>query len=122
MVKICLTRRLVPVLNNKNGDITSKSNYRPIALASVCSKILEMCIIKRVETFLFTNDNQFAYKKGLSTDMCIFLLKETIRHYMKSRSPVYVCFLDASKAFDCINHWKLFAEMADRNIPANLHV
>ena len=29
---------IVPILKSKNGDITSKSNYRPIALATVCSK------------------------------------------------------------------------------------
>ena len=31
---------------------------------------------------------------------------------------MYVCFLDDSKAFDCINHWKLFKIRVDRKCPA----
>ena len=26
-------------------------------------------------------------------------------HYITSSSPVYLCFLDASKAFDRVNYW-----------------
>ena len=33
---------IVPILKSKNGNITSKSNYRPIALATVCSNIMEI--------------------------------------------------------------------------------
>ena len=32
-----MTTMLIPILKNKNGDIASKSNYRPIALSSVAS-------------------------------------------------------------------------------------
>ena len=91
---------IVPILKSKNGDITSKSNYRPIALATVCSKIIEIFIVKQMSDYLWTTDNQFAYKMGHSTEMCIFLLKECIRYYCNHKTPVYVCFLDASKAFD----------------------
>ena len=109
---------IVPILKSKNGDITSKSNYRPIALATVCSKIIEIFIVKQMSDYLLTTDNQFAYKKGHSTEMCIFLLKECIRYYCNHKTPVYVCFLDASKAFDCINHWKLFQILIERKCPA----
>ena len=109
---------IVPILKSKNGDITSKSNYRPIALATVRSKIIEIFIVKQMSDYLLTTDNQFAYKKGHSTEMCIFLLKECIRYYCNHKTPVYVCFLDASKAFGCINHWKLFQILIERKCPA----
>ncbi len=65
---------LVPILKSKTGDITSTGNYRPIARATVCSKIMETCLVSRLESFfLYTNDNQFAYKRGHSTDMSIYI-------------------------------------------------
>ena len=113
-----MTTMLVPILKNKNGDIASKSNYRPMALSTVASKILEIILVNHVEEYIVTTENQFAYKKGHSTDMCIFTLKECIRYYTVHNTPMYVCFLDASKAFDCIIHWKLFKIFVDRKCPA----
>ena len=34
-----------------------------------------------------------------------------------TRSNVYTCFLDASKAFDRVNHFKLFTTLSKRNVP-----
>ena len=44
-------------------------------------------------------------------------MKSVIEFYEVSSSPVYICFLDASKAFDRINHWSLFKKLITRNIP-----
>ncbi len=108
---------LVPVVKNKCGDTCDKGNYRPIALAVISTKILEYCMLTRVEHYVYTNGNQFAYKSGHSTDMCIFVLKETISYYLKHNTPIFVCFLDASKAFDRLNHWVLFKHLKDRECP-----
>ena len=35
-------------------------------------------------------------------------MKEVIEIYKSQSSSVYVCFMDSSKAFDRVNHWKLF--------------
>ena len=93
--------------------MTSKNNYRSIAIANVMSKILEICVQIKLEDYLWTADKQFAYKTGHSIDMCVVILKGIV-HYNKHRTPMYVCFLDASKAFDCVNHWKLFKVMVER--------
>ena len=52
-----------------------------------------------------------------STDMCIFTVKSLIKYYTRQNGPVYTCFLDASKAFDRINHWTLFKKLIDCNVP-----
>ena len=53
-------------------------NYRPIALASVFSKMTEVIILARIEICLDTNPNQFGFKKKHGTDQCIYVSKEII--------------------------------------------
>ena len=55
-----------------------------------------------------TTDNQFGFKSGHSTDLCVYSLTEFIEYLKRRTTAVYVAFLDASKAFDKINHWVLF--------------
>ena len=40
--------------------------------------------------------------------------------YNQCSSPVYICYLDASKALDRINQWYLFKKRIKRNIDAIL--
>ena len=48
--------------------------------------------------------------------MCVSTLKQLISSYHKQGSPVYCAFLDASKAFDLVNHM-LFKKLIERNMP-----
>ena len=70
-----LTVILVPIIKNKAGNINSINNYRPIALASILSKIIKYIILDRIELQLATNANQFGFKHGHGTDQCIYVFK-----------------------------------------------
>ena len=65
-------------------------------------------IVMGLEEYLWTNDNQFGFKSGHSTDLCIYTLTEFIEYFKSRSTSVYVAFLDASKAFDKISYWTLF--------------
>ena len=108
---------LVPVIKNKSGDSNDVNNYRPIALVTIALKIFEMILLDVMEPFIVTCDNQFGFKKKHSTEHCIYALKNVISYYNWFGSPVYTCFLDASKAFDRVEHWSLFKKLIDRNVP-----
>ena len=69
---------LVPVVKDKVGKLNSSDNYRPIALASVMSKVMETLILSRLERFILSADNQFGFKRKLGTDLCILALKEIL--------------------------------------------
>ena len=69
---------------------------------------------------IYTSDNQFGFKAKHSTDMCISAVKSVVKYYNYFHSPVYICFLDASKAFDRINHWTLFSKLIAGGVPCPL--
>ena len=108
---------IIPIIKNKSGDFTDNNNYRPIALSSIISKLFEHTIVIRLEEYLWTNDNQFGFKSGHSTDLCIYALTEFIEYFKSCSTSVYVAFLEASQAFDKISHWTLFKELIDRHVP-----
>ena len=91
--------------------------YRPIALVTVCSKIVEICLLKMLENYLETDGHQFGFKSHHATDMCILTAKGVIKYYTKQNSSVFTCFLDAAQAFYRVSHWTLFSKLIQRNIP-----
>ena len=108
---------LVPIIKSKSGILSDKNNYRPIGISPVCSKILECVILQRIEKYIKTTDNQFGFKYKHSTESCIFLLKEILHYFKNHGTPSFVCFMDASKAFDRLNHGKLLNLLATKNVP-----
>ena len=69
-----------------------------------------------MNTVIGSSDCQFGFKSGHSTELCIYMytLKEIIHFY---ESHPFVCYMDATKAFDKINHWTLFDKLIDRGVP-----
>ena len=108
---------LVPVIKNKNRRINDSDNYRPIALASIVSKVVEKVILNRTSEFLLTTCNQFGFKNKLGTDMCIYALKEIVENHRSHNGSMFMGFLDASKAFDRLKHSTLFRKLIDRRVP-----
>ena len=80
---------MVPLVKNKNASIMDKSNYRPIALSTVLSKLFEITILHKIKEYISTTDNQFGFKAGVGTDLAAFIAKETIASYITGSG--YMC-------------------------------
>ena len=111
---------LVPIIKDRLKNPSDSSNYRPIAIATASSKILEKIILSRLGEFLETSDSQWGFKKEHSTEMCVYALKEVINYYRKLSSPVFVCFLDLKSAFDRVSYRRLFRKLLYRRVPLYL--
>ena len=96
---------IIPLLKSKMKDPTISMNYRPIAISTAASKIFENLMLTRLHEYMYTTDNQFGFKSGHSTELCIYALKEIIDFYRNLNSPVFLCFLDIKSAFDRVSYW-----------------
>ena len=108
---------IVPVIKDRHGDLTSVDNYRPITLSPIISKLFENFLMEKYAKYLHTDDLQFGFKKRLGCSHAIFLLKQTIEYFNSNNSNVYLASLDASKAFDRLNHLKLFTTLNKTKVP-----
>ena len=56
-------------------------------------------------------------RKKHGTDQCIYVLKEVIDMYKSLDATAFVCYLDISKAFDRVNHDKLYRILDKKGVP-----
>ena len=109
---------VIPVVKDRLGDICSANNYRPITLSPVISKIFECCLLHKYEHFLYSDELQFGFKKNSSCSHALFVLSQVVNYFSSHGSTVYMASLDASKAFDRVNHIKLFEKLIARGLPS----
>ena len=108
----------------KKGVTSIVSNYRPISLTCVPSKIMERVITQQILDHLQLNNilhpSQHGFLKGRST--CTNLL-ESINDwtlYIENSNAVVIAYVDFSKAFDSVCHEKLFVRLLSYGIDGTL--
>ena len=61
---------------------------------------------------LFTTSQlQFGFKPGYPITLCTGIVKNVVSRYIHNETSVLGCFLDASKAFDMVDHGLLFQKL-----------
>ena len=104
---------VVPIY--KKDDKMAFSNYRPVSVLPVFSKIIERLMYNRL--FDYINENrllykyQFGFQKGKSTNMALILLVDKITEALEKGEVVIGVFLDFSKAFDTVDHHILLEKL-----------
>lgn len=109
---------VIPIF--KGGEENDFSNYRPISILPIISKIVEKCMAKRLTTF-FENyncfsDSQYGFRKGRNTTQGILNLTATIIESFENLEYNATMFCDLSKAFDCISHTILLQKLKFYNL------
>ena len=83
------------------------------------SKIFEYCVLHKFEAVFESDSLQFGFKKILGCSRALFMSQVT-NYFVNHGSSVYIASLDASKAFDRVNHTKLFNKMLERGLPGRI--
>ncbi len=98
------------------------NNYRAITLSSVILKLYERILLSRIEKQVLPKLNilQGGFKKQISCIMTSLVVKECINFARENDSKLYVCFLDATKAFDTVWHAGLFVKLFQYGIQSQV--
>ena len=107
------TAKIIPVYKGGNKD--NLSNYRPISILPVISKILERAVHSQLTKYLeehnILSKNQYGYRKKHSTELATLFLTDAIRQEMDNANLTGVLYIDLSKAFDTLSHSILLSKM-----------
>ena len=98
--------RITPIF--KEGDKTEKSNYRPISVLPVISKLFEKLVFNQLyhymkENSLFTSD-QSGFLRLHSTLTCLLKMSDDWYNGLDLSKRVGLVFIDLKKAFDTVDH------------------
>ena len=95
------------------------SNYRTIALISHASKVMLKILQARLQQYVNHElpDVQASFRKGRGTRDQIANICWIIKKAKEFQKNIYFCFIDYAKAFDCVNHNKLWKILKEMGIP-----
>ena len=106
----------------KKGNPKECSNYRTIALISHASKIMLKILQVRLQQYVNRElpDVQAGFRKDRGTrdqiaNIC--WITEKAREFQKK---ICFCFINYAKAFDCVDHKKLWKILKEMGIPDHL--
>ena len=109
---------LTPLVKSYKKSLKSPNNYRGISLIPILTKVLEYIILQKCPDLSDSHVSQFGFKPNSSTQHAEFIISETIKYYNAKGSNVYLCSLDAEKAFDSCNWAVLFEKLYyEKKIP-----
>ena len=106
----------------------SLSDYRPISITPILSRIMERIVVKEFiyPTLLHAPSglcfsDQFAFHPSASTTAALVHLLHTITNQLQNNPYVIVYALDFSKAFDSVRHSAVLNKFSRLNIPDHVY-
>ena len=113
-------KRSIFILIPKKGNDKESSDYWTIALISHTTKVMLKILQARLHQYVNRElpDVQAGLRRGTRDQITnIQWITEKAREFKKN---IYFCFTDYAKAFDCVDHNKLWKILQEMGIPDNL--
>ena len=107
----------------KKGNAKECSNYSTIALISHASKVMIKILQVRLQQYMNRElpDVQAGFRKGRGTRDQIANIRWIMEKARKLQKNISFCFNDYAKAFDCVDHNKLWKILKEMGLPDHLN-
>ena len=108
--------------NPKERKCQKIFKYCTIALISHVSKVMLKILQARLQQYMNHElpDVQAGFRKGRRTRDQIANIRWSIKKARDFQKNIYFCFIDYTKAFDCVDHNKLWKILQEMGIPDHL--
>ena len=106
----------------KKGNAKECSNYLTIVLISQASKVMLKILQARLQQYVNRELPvvQAGFRKGRRTRGQIADIGWIMEKAREFQKYIYICFIDYAKAFDCVDHNKLWEIRKEMGIPDHL--
>ena len=100
----------ITTLYKNKGDRSDCNNYRGISLLSIVGKVFARVVLNRLQSLAerIYPEAQCGFRAGRSTVDMIFSLRQLQEKCREQRQPLYLAFIDLTKAFDLVSRSGLF--------------
>ena len=113
--------KIVTLYKNK-GERSDCNNYRGISLLSIVGKVFARVILVRLQKLAerVYPESQCGFRAERSTIDMIFSLRQLQEKCREQQMPLYVAFIDLTKAFDLVSREGLFKILPKIGCPPKL--
>ncbi|KAK2185986.1 hypothetical protein NP493_215g04017 [Ridgeia piscesae] len=104
----------------KKGDRTDCGNFRGISLLSISGRIFARILLNRLSTHITPEvvpETQCGFRGNRSTVDMIFCLRQLQEKCIEQDRPLYMVFVDFSKAFDTVGRTRLWQPLRKYGCP-----
>ena len=110
---------------HKKKDRTECGNYRGISLVAHAGRILLKIIARRLSEYcervgILPEEQKSGFRPNCSTTDMVFVIRRLQEMARKKRIPLYVCFIDLTKAYDSVDRTLLWTVLARLCVPQNM--
>ena len=117
-----MSAKIVTLYKDK-GDRSDCNSYRGISLLSIVGKVCARVILAKLQVLAARvyPESQCGFRAGRSTTGMIFSVRQLQEKCQEQNQPLYLAFIDLTKAFDLVSRNGLFQLLKKIGCPPKLH-
>jgi hypothetical protein len=115
-------KRAQIVILHKSGSRANLDNYRGISLLDIIGKVYTRVLLGRLQAAMDSrlHEAQMGFRPGRSCSDALFTINQLTNWSREFQQPLFACFVDLKKAYDCVNRDALWYVLGRQGVPAKL--